>query len=531
MFLFCKFDTHEHTESVSLQGYPNRPALDFLDGAGFVLLKAQIAHSCNGLLLCKYRYLVRYRIYSSDHYLVCNPTTKTHALIPDPPAFSSLGVPTPSALRAFLAFDPLKSPRYKVVFMGHDPDSEKLYSQIDVYCSKRASWKQIQMMIETENPLEVISLDKIKYFGECGGRLILNRDHPWSPEIFRIFEMDKDYSCWVMKFWVKLRPLLSKERNISDCSVQCVVKGDKEKDFDLSQGKKYYPIIWSARHGTCFMMRLQTHTPPAVAYRILEMDKDYCHWIVTFCQVLCNAYIDHYLVCNPTTQKYTVIPEPGPGVFSSGCIALLAFDPSKSPGYKVVFLALYPYVENPYVQIDIYCSESASWKQIRAPCRSLIHPVFCSGVIYWLGHENVVSGFDVDSAKMIEMKKPLKIHSVDRMKYFGEGGGRLILFQTRNGSALAFDILEMDNDYCCWIVKCRVSLGPLRSVSPQLESEYRTYSVLCVLKGETEKDFAIVLTFPDKTIYYNLKCNSWNVLSPVGSCDSAFPFAESLYPL
>ncbi|XP_058202903.1 F-box protein At5g07610-like [Rhododendron vialii] len=264
LFLFCKFDKHEHTESVSLQGYPNRPTLDFLDGAGFVLLKAQIAHSCNGLLLCTYRYLVRYRIYSSDHYLVCNPTTKTHALIPDPPAFSSLGFPI--ALRAFLAFDPSKSPRYKVVFMSLDPDSEKLYSQIDVYCSKRASWKQIrapglrlghvalcgdvlhwlsdedvllrfdvdsEMMIETENPLEVISVDKIKYFGECGGRLILIRDHPWSPEMFRIFEMDKDYRGWVMKFWVKLRPLLSKERNISDCSVQCVVKGDKEKDFEL----------------------------------------------------------------------------------------------------------------------------------------------------------------------------------------------------------------------------------------------------------------------------------------------------------
>lgn len=259
-----------------------------------------------------------------------------------------------------------------------------------------------------------------------------------------------------------------------------------------------------------------------------------------YSQVVCNVYIDRYLVCNPTTQKYTVIPEPGPGAFSSGCIALLAFDPSKSPRYKVVFLGVYPYVENPYVQIDIYCPESASWKQIRAPCRSLIHPVFCSGVIYWLSYENVVSGFDVDSAKMIEMKKPLKIHSVDRIKYFGECGGRLILFQTLNGSAMAFDILEMDNDYCCWIEKCRVSLGHLQSVSPQLESEYRKYSVLCVLKGDTEKDFALVLTFPEKTIYYNLKSNSWNVLhdvprgqriSPLGSCDSAFPYVESLYPL
>ncbi|KAF7152191.1 hypothetical protein RHSIM_Rhsim01G0017700 [Rhododendron simsii] len=196
---------------------------------------------------------------------------------------------------------------------------------------------------------------------------------------------------------------------------------------------------WKYAHQSCKCVSLQGDpTGPSLSYlhRIGSVHRTKivhsCNGLLLceYSQVLCNVYIDRYLVCNPTTQTYTVIPEPGPNVFSSGCIALLAFDPSKSPRYKVVFLGLYPYVENPYVQIDIYCSESASWKQIRAPCRSLIHPVFCSGVIYWLGYENVVSGFDVDSAKMIEMKKPLKIHSVDRMKYFGECGGCLILFQT-----------------------------------------------------------------------------------------------------
>ncbi|KAF7152000.1 hypothetical protein RHSIM_Rhsim01G0017500 [Rhododendron simsii] len=275
------------------------------------------------------------------------------------------------------------------------------------------------------------------------------------------------------------------------------------------------------------------------------------------CSVVCNIYIDHYLVCNPTTQKYTAIHEPRPGVFtqrytaiheprpglfSSGVHklhALLAFDPSKSPRYKVVFLGYcYQDVGNSYVQIDIYCSESASWKQIRAPCRSLLQAVFCHGVIYWFGYETVMSGFDVDSEKMIEMKKPLEVRHM-QVRYFGECGGRLVLIQTPNLSAMAFEILEMDMEDCCWIVKCFVHLGPLQSVSPQLKNEYREYFILCVLKGETEKDFELVLTFPEKTIYYNLKCNSWNVLHvprgqrifPLDSCDTAFPSVESLYPL
>ncbi|XP_058202893.1 F-box protein At5g07610-like [Rhododendron vialii] len=255
-----------------------------------------------------------------------------------------------------------------------------------------------------------------------------------------------------------------------------------------------------------------------------------------------NVYIDHYLVCNPTTQKYTAIHEPRPGVFSSGVHALLAFDPSKLPRYKVVFLRYcYQRVGTSYVQIDIYCSESASWKQIRAPCRSLLQAVFCRGVIYWFGYETVMSGFDVDSEKMIEMKKPLEVRPM-QVRYFGECGGRLILIQTPNRCAMAFEILEMDKDDCRWIVKCFVHLGPLQSVSPQLKSEYCKYYVLYVLKGEMETDFELVLTFPEKTICYNLKSNSWNSwnvlhvprgqrISPLDSCDTAFPYVESLYPL
>lgn len=101
--------------------------------------------------------------------------------------------------------------------------------------------------------------------------------------------------------------------------------------------------------------------------------------------------------------------------------------------------------------------------------------MLCGGVIYWLSHEGVVLGFDIDSEKMIEKStNPPKIPCVLFMMYFGECDGRLILVQLCLTSDLEFAILEMDKDYSRWIVKYRVDLEPLSS----MESKLSYYFVL-----------------------------------------------------
>ncbi|XP_058202940.1 F-box protein At5g07610-like [Rhododendron vialii] len=258
---FPNCQTEKYTKSVSLQGHENRPTLAFLDGVGVALVRPKITHSSNGLLLCK----CRYSAHSSDHYLVCNPTTKTHTLIPDPPEFSSGSVRSSS--RAFLAFDPSKSPGYKVVFLGECYSNSVTNLYICVYCSKSASWKRFRVpdgrhthevlcggviywlshkgvvlgfdidsekMIEkSTNPPKIPGVALMMYFGECDGHLIFVQLNITSALEFIILEMDKDNSRWIVKFLVNLEPLCSMGSKFSYYCVLCVVKEDKEKDFQL----------------------------------------------------------------------------------------------------------------------------------------------------------------------------------------------------------------------------------------------------------------------------------------------------------
>ncbi|KAL7224533.1 hypothetical protein ACSBR1_025905 [Camellia fascicularis] len=219
----------------------------------------------------------------------------------------------------------------------------------------------------------------------------------------------------------------------------------------------------------------------------------------------CNGLI----LCQNYQIKFTLLPQ-------LDCLSLpyeslgvyLAFDPSKSPHYKVVFF-------RPCYQFDIYSSETASWKQITVsecePLRDGLEGVFWNGAIHWLSHEDAHFRFDVDEEKLIKPHNPPspKILSVDKTRYFGECGGHLLLIQMRLRNAMGFRILEMDRVSFHWIVKCRVNLRPLISVFPEIgiggRSRICKFQVLCVVKGVSENDFALVFA-TGKAIYYDLKC-------------------------
>ncbi|GMP36229.1 hypothetical protein CsSME_00008424 [Camellia sinensis var. sinensis] len=264
-------------------------------------------------------------------------------------------------------------------------------------------------------------------------------------------------------------------------------------------------------------------------------------------QIVCNRFRKQYIVCNPTTQKFTLLPQ-------LDCLSLLyeslgvylAFDPSKSPHYKVVFF-------RPCYQFDIYSSETASWKQITVsecgPLRYCLEGVFWNGAIHWLSHEDVHFRFDVDAEKLIKTHNPPspKILSVDKTRYFGVCGGHLLLIQMRLRNAMGFRILEMDRVSFHWIVKCRVNLRPLISVFPEIDidgiSRYK-FHVLCVVKGVRKNDFALVLATAGKVVYYDLKCKTSRVLLdhlPLHDfhalifrrylCPRTYQFVESLSPV
>lgn len=93
-----------------------------------------------------------------------------------------------------------------------------------------------------------LSLDKTRYFGECGGggHLILIQSHSHSAVRFKICEMDKDCCFWNVKFCVDLKTFISRIPKIQSkkrykFTVMCAVEGEKENDFALRDDLKNVP--------------------------------------------------------------------------------------------------------------------------------------------------------------------------------------------------------------------------------------------------------------------------------------------------
>ncbi|GMP36193.1 hypothetical protein CsSME_00008398 [Camellia sinensis var. sinensis] len=261
--------------------------------------------------------------------------------------------------------------------------------------------------------------------------------------------------------------------------------------------------------------------------------------------LLCSKiYRQHYIVCNPTTQKYTALPaRVGTSfrLFYDKFGAYLAFEPSKSPRYKVVLVDYsldYAGSSGRSYLIDIYSSESASWKHVcvsAPPGGTFKRRVFWNGAIHWMNSMNLHIRFDVDGENLTGTPMPPypKILSEDKILYFGECHGHLFLIQNRQSFPVGFRILEMNRDYCCWNVMYRVNLRPIIDVFPS--KIYPKFNVLCVVKGANEEDIALVLAIPGKVISYNLKSKTLKVLSKSVDWETTWynthQFIESLSPV
>ncbi|KAF7152485.1 hypothetical protein RHSIM_Rhsim01G0014000 [Rhododendron simsii] len=229
------------------------------------------------------------------------------------------------------------------------------------------------------------------------------------------------------------------------------------------------------------------------------------------------ARSNHYMVCNPTTQKYALIPDLT--VYPYGCnplriiSAYLDFDPSKSRHYKVV-LRGHSYGYPGYnVGIDVYCSGSTSWKQIRAPGSELINAAFSGGAFYWFSDENMLVGFDVDSEKMIKIPNAPMIQGAGMSRCLEGCGGRLILIL-----AYHLKILEMDKNDGSWMIGCEINLHIMSANLQTTPYWGNGFSVLSLVKKEEGKGYVLVLAFPGSVspgkvipfnLWYNTQFKQW----------------------
>ncbi|KAK6789307.1 hypothetical protein RDI58_013106 [Solanum bulbocastanum] len=98
--------------------------------------------------------------------------------------------------------------------------------------------------------------------------------------------------------------------------------------------------------------------------------------------ILCcchKPWIREYYVCNPNTKQFTIVPSLDKSYMRDLC---LAFDPSKSPHYRILKVGLH--------YNEMYSSETNPWRRLRDPFPMPILSelreitgVFFNGAIFW----------------------------------------------------------------------------------------------------------------------------------------------------
>ncbi|OMO52198.1 hypothetical protein COLO4_37361 [Corchorus olitorius] len=270
-----------------------------------------------------------------------------------------------------------------------------------------------------------------------------------------------------------------------------------------------------------------------------------CHGLL----ILCHNDDSSYYIYNPTTKQKVSLPPNLDTRNSESNYLNLAFDPTKSPHYKVVCvrrvadgdLKFSDTWDSKYVkrQIEIYSSQTRSWRlsgnAFTAHSNTIFREgVFCNGAIHWINYgDHSILYFNIDDEKLGQLplpKLPPNIRSgygTKYMTYLMECRGHL----HHIGTCLPpteLKVQEMESDYSGWIVKYHVDLNPLIVAFPETQQRY--LSLLFVVREANDEDSYMVLQIPGKAIRLNLKDGHFNkicVLEPVVNDEEGIVF--SLY--
>ncbi|XP_062019114.1 F-box protein At5g07610-like [Rosa rugosa] len=322
-------------------------------------------------------------------------------------------------------------------------------------------------------------------------------------------------------------------------------KFQDESYESIPLGNSQIPSCWNP------LKILNNSIPDGSELRILQS----CNGLLLcLCVTTKERRHDVVYVFNPTTNQFRAISSPRVREnmsLSAFTHYALAFDPCKSPHYKVICVSNFFYCyDRGHHQIDIYSSETGEWKHLDTPFfPSPLHfnriregAVYCNGAVHWMRnvggnlsfsdarnefirHEtDVLHYFDIGQERLglvsatppiplvvrnIPLKdsgkSPTEWPTFDQ-RYFGESGGHLYLIETYKHCKTQFDVMEMERDYSGWFVKYHVDLNPLFTALPSSND-----SVILCLSQEKEKhneedsSADLLLHMPGKVISYNLR--------------------------
>ncbi|XP_044505729.1 F-box protein At5g07610-like [Mangifera indica] len=262
--------------------------------------------------------------------------------------------------------------------------------------------------------------------------------------------------------------------------------------------------------------------------------KQSCNGLLLCSSLQENARRPNYFVYNPATNKCTMLP---PIANDNGALyrdVVLAFDPSKSPYYKVVCVKDCFNSESS-IQIEVFSSQTRTWRVCNSSFNYPNGPFFMEGVfwnnaIYWCKSWSPSIYFDLDKEEVREIPMPPNVSELGEKWswYLGASRGRLHLIEIYSPFNTIFNIYEMEKkeDFCRWVVKYQVDLSQIVTSYPEMiknlqtDLDYYLFSTLCVVREENDDDSYLVVHLPGKIIRYNFKDKSFKKIHDFASSDS-----------
>ncbi|KAL8149307.1 F-box protein At5g07610-like [Apium graveolens] len=240
-----------------------------------------------------------------------------------------------------------------------------------------------------------------------------------------------------------------------------------------------------------------------------------------------------YYVYNPTTKQYSTLPQIRNEYSKYVCAMSLAFDPMKSPYYKVVCVRRSE-TSRQLFQIEIYSSETLSWRVSGEAFNAPKHTEFQNSVYYngsvhwWNGSFHWWNGFThggqwrtetytlyfkVDEESIEQLLIPReRCRYYHVASYVGESDSHLHLVAGNSDFNRFFHVYEMAKDYSGWFVKYHVDMSTVAKDFPEIKKKNRFYGytvkiISLVRRGKEEEEDGsfLVLEIPGgKIIRYNL---------------------------
>ncbi|GJX31459.1 AT-hook motif nuclear-localized protein 28-like protein, partial [Tanacetum coccineum] len=304
----------------------------------------------------------------------------------------------------------------------------------------------------------------------------------------------------------------------------------KNSGYDFLSLDKRIPICRSSLLATNFTFGPEVHGDVHILHS--------CNGLL-----LCHTSSLELYVYNPSfTNMFKLIPEPDNVTYNINSIIAcfgLAFDPAKSPHYKVVYAEMVnDHAWDDVFQLHTFSSETGNWSLCGPQFNENDFHFFGIGVywndaIYWRNVcRNDIFKFDIMNERLVLTALPtplaldLKVHYECHLF---ECRGCLLLVAKESDCSRHFTIYEKGNVYSEeWSVKYIVNIDHIIKPFPKSWFIYRTlYSIVL---EEREEDSFLVMKLDKKVVQYKIATKTLSTISELGPYDdlgTCFQFIPS----